>query len=170
MTQNRRDFLQTTALAGVGFWAAGGMTPSESRASNDKLNVAHIGIGGMGEGNLGGIAGTGENIVAVCDIDEGSRGLGNKTVAKQTKAEKFTDYRVLFDKMKNIDAVVVSTPDHSHAPAAAMALRLGKHVYCEKPLTWAVTEARTLRKLAAEKKVATQMGNRGTSEGGFRTG
>ena len=172
MSQNRRRFLQTTALAGVGFWAAGGLTPNESRAANETLNVAHIGIGGMGEGNLGGIAGTGENIVAVCDIDENSRGLGNKTVKeKAAKAEKFTDYRKMFDKLKDsIDAVIVSTPDHSHAPAAAMALRLGKHVYCEKPLTWAVSEARLLRKLAAEKKVATQMGNRGTSEGGFRTG
>src|SRR4051794_31388098 len=96
--QNRRKFLQTSAMAGGGFWAAGGFTPTESRAANEKLNVAHIGIGGMGEGNLGGIIGTGENVVAVCDIDENARGLGNKTVAKVPKAEKFTDYRQMYDK------------------------------------------------------------------------
>jgi predicted dehydrogenase len=165
--QNRRQLLQTSALAGVGFWAAGGFTPSEARAANEKLNVAFIGVGGMGGGNLGGVAGTGENVVALCDIDENTLG---KAAEKHAKAEKFADYREMYDKVKNIDAVVVSTPDHSHAPAAVRALRAGRHVYCEKPLTWAVHEARLMKQLAAEKKVATQMGNRGTSEGGFRTG
>lgn len=166
---NRRQFLQASAMAGVGFWAAGGVSLAgdKPKAANDKLNVAFVGVGGMGGGNLGGIAGTGENVVALCDIDDNTL---NKAANGHKQAQKFNDYREMYDKVKDIDAVVVSTPDHSHAPAAVRALRLGKHVYCEKPLTWAVHEARLMKKLAAEKKVATQMGNRGTSEGGFRTG
>jgi predicted dehydrogenase len=186
---NRRQFLQATAAAGAGFWALGGVQPAaRALAANDKLNVAFVGVGGMGGGNLdggelvrpirfmklplpacprGGVAGCGENIVAVCDIDENTL---NSAGERHKKAKRFTDYRKMLEECKDVDAVVVSTPDHSHAPAAVRALRMGKHVYCEKPLTYTVTEARLMKKLAAEKKVATCMGNRGTATDGFRRG
>jgi predicted dehydrogenase len=137
--------------------------------ANDQLNVAFIGVGGMGGGNLGGISACpGVKVVALCDIDgETLKGAA----ARHKEAKTFFDYREMLSKLeKEIDAVVVSTPDHTHAPAAVMAMRMGKHCYCEKPLTYTVTEARMMRALAAEKKLMTQMGNRGTATGGFRAG
>jgi predicted dehydrogenase len=120
----------------------------------DRLNIAVIGVNDRGAANLAGVAH--ENIVALCDVDEawsaGARG-------QFPKARFFTDYRKMFDTVgKEVDAVVVSTPDHSHAMAASLAMSLGKHVYCEKPLTHTVNEAAVLRKLAASKKLVTQMG------------
>jgi len=164
---NRRTFLKRTVAAGVGFWAAGGISLGQKKlAENDKLNVAFVGVGGMGGGNLDSVAKLGENVVALCDIDDDRLG---SAAAKHKNAKKYNDYRKMFEQ-KDIDAVVVSTPDHHHAVAGLIALRLGKHLYCEKPLTYTVNEARTMRKVAAEKKVATCMGNRGTAENGFRTG
>jgi predicted dehydrogenase len=116
------------------------------------LNIGIIGTSGRALGNIEGVQG--ENIVAVCDIDD--RLLGEAS-EKFPKAEKFSDFRKLIE-MKGLDAVVVSTADHTHAPASALALRMGKHVYCEKPLTHSVFEARTVARLAKEAKVATQMG------------
>jgi hypothetical protein len=167
---NRRRFLQASALAGAGFWAAGGVGPAwtAARAASDKLNVAFVGVGGMGGGNLSEIAKAGENVVALCDIDDKTL---SDAAAKHRKAEKFNDFRQMFDKLGNsIDAVVVSTPDHCHAAAGVRALKMGKHLYCEKPLTYSVHEARLMRTTAAEKKVATCMGNRGTATNGFRAG
>src|SRR6476619_7638941 len=133
--QRRREFLQTSALAGVGFWAAGGLTPGQSRAAADKLRFACIGVGGKG-GSDTSDAGTQGDVVALCDIDENHLG----SMAKNFKqANKFTDYRKMFDEMgKSIDAVTVSTADHSHAYASIMAMRMGKHVYCQKPLCHSV--------------------------------
>ncbi len=162
----RRAFLEQSALAGVGFWAAGGVTLADSKSPNEKLNIAIIGAGGQGGGNLGAVAGQGQNIVALCDVDEQRAGKAFETYPE---AKKYRDFRKMLDEMqKTIDAVVVSTPDHCHAAASVMAMKLGKHVYCEKPLTWSVHEARVMRETAAKMKVATQMGNQGTSSAGLR--
>ncbi len=170
--RDRRQFLQASGLAGVGFWAAGGVAlaadqPKVARAASEKLNVAFVGVGGMGGGNLDSIAGLGENVVALCDIDDVRL---NAAANKHRKAKKYNDFRKMLDEQKDIDAVVVSTPDHCHAVAAMRALKMGKHVYCEKPLTYSIYEARQMRLTAAEKKVATCMGNRGTATNGFRAG
>jgi predicted dehydrogenase len=164
---NRRDFLKQSTLAGVGFWAAGGVALAKSKAANEKLNVAIIGAGGQGGGNLKAIAGLGENIVALCDVDEQR---AKEAFEKFTKAEKFNDFRKMLEKRKDIDAVVVSTPDHQHAVAGVMAMKMGHHLYCEKPLTHDVHEARVMRETAKKYNVATQMGNMGTASSGFREG
>jgi predicted dehydrogenase len=123
-----------------------------------------IGVNDRGAANLAGVAH--ENIVALCDVDES---WSSKARDQFPKAAFFTDYRKMFDKIaKEVDAVVVSTPDHSHAPAASMAMNLGKHVYCEKPLTPSVNETRVLRELAREKKLVTQMGTQIHAEQNYR--
>lgn len=120
------------------------------------VNVGVIGVGGRGETNLAGVAAIeGVNIVALCDVDEEALA---KAAAKFPKASLDHDFRKLIER-KEVDAVVISTPDHTHAPAAALALRHGKHVYVEKPLTHSVYEARVLTELAAQSRCATQMGN-----------
>ena len=164
----RRTFLKQSALAGVGFWAAGGLTLGAAKGANDKLNVAFAGSGGQGGGNLGAIYGMGENIVALCDIDEQRLGEAyDKVKDKNPDAKKYTDWRKMLEQ-KDIDAVVISTPDHNHAIIGVSAMKLGKHVYIEKPLAHSVYESRLLRKVAAEQKVATSMGNQGTSHEGLR--
>ncbi|HEV3204178.1 MAG TPA: Gfo/Idh/MocA family oxidoreductase [Gemmataceae bacterium] len=162
---NRRDFLKQTSIAGVGFWVAGGSAIPQSRAANDKINFACIGVGGKGSGDTE-QAGHYGNMVALCDIDEKHLEAKAKDFPS---AKKYTDFRKMFDEMgKEIDAVTVSTPDHTHAVASIMAMKLGKHVYCQKPLTHTVYEARMMRETAAKMKVATQMGNQGTAENGLR--
>ena len=155
---NRRDILKNTALAGAGFFLAGNLRSraeeNKSASPNEKLNVALVGCGGRAEGNLAGVAG--ENIVALCDVDD-ARAAG--AFKQYPNAKKFRDYRNMLDAMhKEIDAVVVSTPDHTHAVAAMAAMNLGKHCYCEKPLAHTVHEARRMAEVAKEKKLATQMG------------
>lgn len=166
---NRRKFLQSSALIGAGLWASEGLLDAkEPKSPIEKLNVAFVGVGGMGGGNLNAIAGAGENVVGLCDIDEKRLGSAG---GKHTKAQKFVDFRKMLDKIgKTVDAVVVSTPDNTHAVAGIMAMKMGKHLYCEKPLTHDVYEARLMQEVAKEKKVATCMGNRGTAEEGFRRG
>src|SRR5690606_19661440 len=106
------------------------------------------------------------DVVAICDIDD--QRLEN-AAQRFTKAKRYNDYRKMFDEMQgSIDAVTVSTPDHSHAPAAAMAMRLGKHCFCQKPMTHDIYEARKLAEIAREMKVATMMGNQGTAEPALR--
>jgi predicted dehydrogenase len=146
---SRRKFLAASAASALA-------CPMFARAPkpNEKLNVAVIGVNDRGGANLKGVEH--ENIVALCDVDEE---WSAKAREQFPKAAFFIDYRKMFDKVaKEIDAVVVSTPDHSHAMPAALAMSLGKHVYCEKPLTPSVNETRVLRKLAADKKLVTQMG------------
>jgi hypothetical protein len=145
---NRRDFLRGAAAAGF----SAGIGSRASASANEKLNIGIIGTAGRALDNIAGVEG--QNIVAVCDIDDR---LLDAAKARFPRAKAFEDFRKLIE-WKWLDAVVVSTADHTHAPASAMALRLGKHVYCEKPLTHSVYEARTVARLAAEAKVATQMG------------
>ena len=173
MKQNRRDFLKTGAAAGVGFWVAGGLQAAPSKSPNEKINVAGIGCGGKGHSDIMKCAGAGQNVIAGCDIDSGRANALAGDVEKKSgkRPQLFEDYRVMLDKLgKEIDAVTVSVPDHSHACAAAMAIRMGKHAYVQKPLTHTVEEARVLRKLARENKVCTQMGNQGTTLDSLRTG
>ncbi len=164
--QNRRDFLRTTALAGAGFWIAGPARADEkSKAANEQINFACVGVGGKGRSDTAEAARHG-NVVALCDVDEQTLG---RAAEQYPKAKKYVDFRKMLDEMgKGIDAVTVSTPDHTHAVASAAAMRLGKHCFTQKPLTHSLFEARKLGEIAREMKVATQMGNQGTAGGGLR--
>jgi len=166
MSSSRRDFLQQSAAAGIGFWTLGGVIGAEKKESpNDKINIACIGVGGKGSGDTD-QAGTHGNIVALCDIDDNTL---NSKGERFARAKKYNDYRKMFDEMaKGIDAVLISTPDHSHALPGMIAMQLGKHVYCQKPLTHTVFEARQMRETAKKYKVSTQMGNQGTASNGLR--
>jgi predicted dehydrogenase len=123
----------------------------------EKLRTAHVGVGGMGGADLGSIAShKSVEVAALCDVDSNRRGAAAK---KHPRAKTFSDYREMIDRLgDSIDAVVVSTPDHTHAPAAMTAMNAGKPVYCQKPLTHEVFEARRLHEVAQEKKIVTQMG------------
>jgi predicted dehydrogenase len=162
---DRRDFLRTSAAAGAALAAGGHLMGDEKpKPPSEKLNIAMIGSGGKGRANIAGVRG--ENIVALCDVDE-TRAA--ESFNAFPTVPKFADMRKMFDEMhKQIDAVVVSTPDHMHAYAALLAMAHGKHVYVEKPLTHDIYEARMLREVAARKKLATQMGNQGTAADGLR--
>ncbi len=155
------------------------------RPPSATLNVACVGIGGQGMENMSALLAGGQNIVAIADVDFPyvERALANRLRPNQqgvvspnatrvqdayTKAAKYADFREMLDKQKDIDAVVVATPDHSHAQVAVRAMKLGKHVYVQKPLTYSVYESRLLARTAAETKVVTQMGNQGHSRDGTR--
>jgi len=161
----RRQFLVSTALA-AGAAALGGCATSKSIvpavprlvSPNEKLNIGIIGCGGKGATDAAGVAG--ENIIALCDVDENTL---NHAAKKYPQARLYRDYRKMFDKEKLLDAVTVSTPDHQHAPAAMRAITRGLHVYVQKPLTHNIWEARQLTEAARRHRVATQMGNQGTS-------
>jgi hypothetical protein len=158
----RRSFIERTGAVAAGLTilpssVVGGLGHS---APSDKLNIAVIGIGGMGNSNLKAVAPT-ENIVALCDVDWG---YSKEVFAANPNAKAYWDWRKMYDEMgKSIDAVIVATADHSHCVAASNAIALGKHAYVQKPLTHSVYESRLLTKLAAKYKVATQMGNQGSS-------
>ena len=160
---SRRSFLQKGAVLTAGITVVPSMVMGKklghAAAPSDKLNIACVGIGGMGKGNLSRLES--QNIVALCDVDWG---YSKEVFDKYPKAQRFWDWREMFDKMgKDIDAVVVATADHTHAIIAATAITLGKHVYVQKPLTHSVYESRLLTKLADKHKVATSMGNQGSS-------
>jgi predicted dehydrogenase len=162
---SRRVFLAhsgvlATALTIVPRHVVGG---AGQATPNSKLNLAVIGAGGRGADDLAELKS--ENIVALCDVDSDRAA---KTFASFPKAAKYRDFRLMLEKEKGIDAVLVATPDHTHAVASIAALKLGKHVYCEKPLTRRVSEARAVAKAAREAKVATQMGNQGMAFEGNR--
>ena len=145
----RRHFLSTILATSV--------PPAFLRAQNvnNKLNIAVIGCGGRGGANLNDVAKDGDNIVALCDVNDRAIEAAAK---KFPNAKTFTDFRKLYDSFKDFDAVVVSTAEHTHAFATLPALRMGKHVYCEKPLTHNIRECRLIREAARQAKVATQMG------------
>jgi predicted dehydrogenase len=163
---NRRDFLAKTSTIGVGYWVASRTGIALAKSANEKVNVAAIGCGGMGGGDIGSLAGKGCNVVALCDVDHKHAG---GSFQKFPNARRFWDFREMLDKMeKEIDAVNVSTPDHTHAVATMDAMKRGIHVYTQKPLTHDVYEARMLTKAARKYKVVTQMGNQGTAHDGLR--
>jgi hypothetical protein len=161
---SRRQFLYYSALA-AGATALPGFGIAQPRrlSPNDKLNIGVVGVSGKGGSDTTCCAG--ENIIALCDVDE-KAAAGPRQ--KYPKASFYKDFRKMLEQEKSLDTVVVATPDHLHASVASMAIRMGKHVYCQKPLTQTIYEARLLRRLATEYKVATQMGNQGSAEDGLR--
>jgi predicted dehydrogenase len=162
---SRRRFLATTAAVGAGYWTLGGIAPRESRAANEKIQFACVGVGGKGSSDSQD-AGRAGDVVAICDVDEKNLGFA---AARWPNAKKYYDFRKMFEEMeKGIDAFTVSTPDHCHAVIAAMGMRLGKHAHVQKPLTHSLWEARMLGQIAAEKNLATQMGNQGTASPSLR--
>jgi predicted dehydrogenase len=159
MEMNRRDFVLSSAAGVTAFTLVPRHVLGGPRYTppSEKLNIAGIGVGGRGAGDLDEVSN--ENIVALCDVDEVRAA---KTFKRFEKAKKYTDFRVMLEKEhKLIDAVIVATPDHTHAVASMMAIKTGKHLYCEKPLTHSVYEARKITEAAREAKVATQLGNQG---------
>lgn len=135
-------------------------------SANDKLNLAFVGVAGRGADNFKEITSAEEvNVVALCDVDEGNL---NRLGVKYPAAKRYRDYRKLLEAEKSLDGVVISIPDHNHAAVTMMALKLGRNVYCEKPLTRTVKEARAITLAAREAKVATQMGNQGMAFEGNR--
>lgn len=156
---SRRQFLGTAAAA-----SAFSIVPRHVmggpgfQAPSDTVNVAAIGVGGMGATNLRGLES--QNIVALCDVDYQHAA---KTFEKYPNAQRYKDYRVMLEKQKDIDAVVIATPDHTHACSTLAAMQLGKHVYTQKPLTRLVSEARLLTEAAKKYDVVTSMGNQGHS-------
>jgi predicted dehydrogenase len=162
---SRRDFMRGSAGAAMAFTivprhvlgGAGNTAPSE------KLNIAGIGIGGQGADDLKQMES--ENIVALCDVDEV---YASETFNKYPKAKKYLDFRRMLEKQKDIEAVVIATPDHTHAIISMVAIKAGKHVYCEKPLAHTIYETRMVAQAAREAKVVTQMGNQGQAFEGPR--
>lgn len=164
----RRAFLaaSTTTVAASAFAAPNSAKVVPGKVSpNEKLNIAAIGAGGKGLSDIMSCHRHGENIVALCDPDWNRAG---EAFYKLKDAKQFKDYREMLEKMPEIDACTISTPDHTHAPAAYMAMKKGKHVYVQKPLTHTVAEARLLTNTAREMGVATQMGNQGHCGDGVR--
>jgi predicted dehydrogenase len=171
-TVSRRQFMGTAAAAAGITIVPRHVLGHPFQAPSDTVNVAIVGFAhGMGTNNMLNIAKT-DNIVALCDCDESE--AANATLAKRStlkpipKAARHKDFRVMLGKQKDIDAVVVATPDHAHAVIAMAAMQLGKHVYVQKPLTRTISEARALTEAARKYKVVTQMGNQGHSEEGLR--
>lgn len=166
---SRRQFLKSGATAALGLAVVPNTVLGKSfghTSPSDKLNIAAVGVGGMGHSNINAVKGT-ENLVALCDVNWNyAKGVFDEF----PNAKRYWDYRKMFDEMaKDIDAVIVATPDHTHAIVAAEAMTLGKHVYVQKPLTHSVYESRLLTKLAASTGVCTQMGNQGASGDGTAT-
>ena len=153
---SRRNFLKVNSVMAMGLTILPSSILGKSFghiAPSDKLTIAGVGVGGMGRRNLKNMST--ENIVALCDVDWE---YADKTFKDYPKAKRFKDWRVMFDEMgKSIDAVMVATPDHTHACVTAHAITLGKHCYTQKPLTHSVYESRLLTKLAKKYCVATQM-------------
>jgi len=178
----RRDFLKTTGLTATAFGfpaiipssALGNAeTPAPSslkaKPADGKLNIAFIGMGARIQGHVGRILQLGHHVTALCDVDSGQIAGSQKRHGEGVaKAAAYADYRVLFDKEKSLDAVVISTPDHWHAPICRAAIQAGKHIYCEKPLTRTLGEARQLRELSKSSQVVTQTGNQGSASGNLR--
>lgn len=164
-SESRRKFLIRTGL-GTGGLMLGFPAIVRGQNLNERINIACIGVGGKGSSDTDDAARCGGTIVGFCDVD--ARFLNKKGEAFP-EAKKFADYRKMLNELgSSVDAVVISGPDHMHGQAAMMAMGMGKHIYCQKPLTQTVFEARELRRVASEKKLATQMGNQGSAAHGLR--
>ncbi len=165
---SRRQFIQQSAAVGAGVWV-GTQTMGNAfgqESAQNALTAACIGVGGKGSSDCSHIAEQGVKIVGLCDVDQNTL---TKKGREFTDAEQFDDFREMLDKLGDkVDIVCVSTPDHTHATAAIKAMKMKKHVYCQKPLTWSIAEARAMRETAEEMGVVTQMGNQGSSENGLR--
>ncbi|MCX6572737.1 MAG: Gfo/Idh/MocA family oxidoreductase, partial [Candidatus Aminicenantes bacterium] len=173
---SRRKFLGAASTAAAGLMVVPrhvvGQTPKK-KAPSDTLNIACVGVGGMGYSDVRGCRT--ENVVALCDVDDEqmakllrSDELEPKEKAMYDKAAKYRDFRRMLEKEKGIDAVTVTVPDHNHAVIAMAAIKLGKHVYVQKPLTHTIKEARALAEAVKGTKLATQMGNQGHAGEGAR--
>ncbi|MEZ6068573.1 MAG: Gfo/Idh/MocA family oxidoreductase [Planctomycetaceae bacterium] len=163
---SRRQFVKQSAAIGAAVWV-GGSVRSDDTAANSRVRYACIGVGGKGGSDSGDAAKFGD-VVAICDIDDSTLDKAGERPGFE-KAAKFNDFRKMLEEKGNeIDAVTVSTPDHCHAPAAAMAMSMGKACFVQKPLTHTVCEARRLQDIAREMNVATMMGNQGTANSGLR--
>ena len=167
----RRKFIQSAALA-TGFAALGFPNLLRAGDSGKKINVAHIGLGGMGNYRLREMLNCRANIIALCDVDEHQFPAARKTIAPAAfSPREYVDFRELLEKEKDLDGVVITTPDHWHAPITTAALAAGKHVFCEKPLTHMISEARAVRELIKKyPNQITQMGNQGSASPNLRRG
>lgn len=164
--RTRRQFIGQSAGLSAGVWLGTSMKSTANASPLQSLSAACIGVGGKGGSDTSHIAEQGVNIVGLCDVDA-------QTLKKKSRefpdAEQSQDFREMLDKLGDkVDIVTVSTPDHTHACAALQAMKMKKHVYVQKPMTWSIKEARMMRETAAEMGVVTQMGNQGTSENGLR--
>ncbi len=163
---SRRSFLKHAVVATAAFQIVPGhvLGLNGQTPPSRKLNIAGIGVGGMGGNNIKNCSD--ENIVALCDVDP--QNYAAHTFKAHPNAKAYMDYREMLDKQKDIDAVVIATPDHTHAPIAMACMRAGKHVYVQKPMAYSVGEARAMTEAARQYKVITQMGNQGRSGDGVR--
>ncbi len=165
---NRRQFLRGASAGAAAFHIVpiSGLQAAQRNSPNEKVQFAGIGIGSQGGSDVDAVVGEGQNLVALCDVDDN---YAAKKFAQYPRAKRFKDYRVMFDKMdREIEAVTIGTPDHTHAVIALEAMKRGKHVYCEKPLAHSIHEVRALMAAATQYGVATQLGNQGHSSGSIR--
>lgn len=162
---NRREFNKSIAALGAGAWVLGGVSPKPSLSAIEEIRFASVGVNGKGSSDSTDANNHGK-MVAYCDIDESHLA---KKKDEFGDAKQYVDFRKMFDEMgDSIDAVTVSTPDHTHAVAALMAMRMGKHCFCQKPLTHSIEEARVMGNVAKEMGIVTQMGNQGTALSNLR--
>lgn len=162
---SRRDFLKSALAGGFSVWIVDPARAQGGKSPNERVQFACIGVGGKGDSDTADAARLGD-VVAICDVDDNTL---NKAAQKYPNAKKYNDYRRMLEELgSSIDAVTVSTPDHSHAPAALMAMELGKHCFCQKPLAHSIFEVRRMAEVARHKKLATQMGNQGTAGDNLR--
>ncbi len=161
----RRQFLQTSAAAGAGFWLAGSLHAAPTRMRQERIQIACVGVGGKGSSDSQDARRHGE-VVAICDIDQENLDRASR---RFRDAQQFYDFRTMLQDMGDkIDAVTVSTPDHCHAAVAIAAMEMGKHCFCQKPLSHSIWEARQMREVAEKTGVCTMMGNQGTANDGLR--
>ena len=165
-SNSRRNFMKSGLALGTAFWVAQG---AHAESPNEKVRFASIGVDGKGTSDTSDAAARGA-MIALCDVDRNKLDAKAASLASDhPDIKKYADFRVMFEELADkIDAFTVSTPDHTHAPAAALGMRLGKHCFCQKPMTHSISEARLLGQLANEKGLKTQMGNQGTAENCLR--